>query len=85
MTTQIFSVYDSAAHRYLDPFTAPTVDVAIRHFKHAVNSDGHQFNQFPQDYTLFHCGEFDPETGKLVPCEPHSLGVAITFLASEAE
>lgn len=77
----LFTVYDSAAQRYLDPFVAPTVAFAIRGFTEAVNQEGHQFKKFPEDYTLFVCGEFDPETGKLVEQEPQSLGVAITFVA----
>lgn len=79
MHTQLFSVYDSAAHRYLDPFPAPTIEFAIRGFRQAVNTPEHQFNQFPEDYTLFHVGEFNPEDGLLTITGPTSLGVAITF------
>lgn len=75
-----FTVYDSAAARYLDPFFAPTIEFAIRGFRQAVNKEGHQFHEFPEDYTLFHVGSFDPEKGIFVPQEPRSLGVAITFL-----
>lgn len=80
MTTQLFCIYDSAALRYLDPFNAPTIEFALREFRTAVNKDGHQFNQYPADYTLFHIGAFDPEKGILLPSNPLSLGVAITFL-----
>ena len=79
MTTNIFTVYDSAANRYLDPFNAPTIEFAIREFRTAVNKEGHQFCQYPDDYTLFHIGEFNAETGQLQPSELRSLGVAITF------
>lgn len=79
MNPQIFTVYDSAAMRYLDPFVAPTIEFAIREFRRAVNTDGHQFNNFPEDYTLFHIGEFNPEDGFLISATPTSLGVAITF------
>lgn len=80
METKFFSVYDSAAARYLDPFVAPTPDVAIRGFKQAVNREGHQFNLYPADYTLFLVGDFDPEKGIVIPCNPTNLGNAVSFL-----
>lgn len=80
MLTLFFTVYDSAAGRYLEPFTAPSIDFALRGFREAVNTEGHHFGKFPSDYTLFHIGEFDPETGQMQGMEPRSLGVAITFV-----
>lgn len=80
MKTQMFTVYDAVAARFLDPFHAPTVESAIRRFRHTVNQEGNDFNLFPEDYSLFHIGEFDPEDGTLSAlATPHSLGVAITF------
>lgn len=81
MKLQLFTVWDSAAQRYLEPFFAATVEVALRMFRSVVNTEGHQFNRFPEDYTLFHLGEFDQEDGRLsVEHAPHSLGVALTFI-----
>jgi len=78
----VFTVYDSAARKYLEPFFAETVEVACRMFRALVNKEGHQFARFPEDYTLFHLGEYDAETGYIVPLDtPHSLGVALTFVA----
>lgn len=82
MIEQVFTVYDSAAKAFLSPFQAPTIESAIRSFREVVNREGHQFNKFPEDYTLFHIGHFELDTGMLVPQAPHSLGVAITFLSS---
>lgn len=79
MEKHLFTVYDSAAGAYLDPFVAPSPEFAIREFKRAVNDEGHQFNRFPEDYTLFLMGTFDPMNGNLTPLTLTSLGVAITF------
>lgn len=76
----IFSVWDSAAALFLEPFVAPTVEFALREFKRVVNSEGHQMNQYPSDYTLFYVGKFDQSTGKLEALEPTSLGVAVTLI-----
>ncbi len=79
MDKYLFTVYDSVAGAYLDPFVAPAIEFAIREFRRAVNKEGHQFNQYPEDYTLFYIGEFDIASGKINSSEPTSLGVAITF------
>lgn len=81
MKCELFSVFDSAAKKFLEPFFAPTVEYAIRQFRLTANKANHQFNQFPEDYTLFHVGSFDQDEGLLRPlATPHSLGVAITFI-----
>lgn len=82
-TVMLFAVFDSAAHGFLDPFPAPTVEFAIRGFREAVNKPGHQFQKFPEDYTLFHVGSFDSATGTLEALPPRSLGVAVTFVSRE--
>jgi len=85
MNQLLFSVYDSAARRFLEPFFADTVEVACRMFRQVCANQEHQFARFPEDYTLFHIGEFDAVTGHLVPLEtPHSLGVAVMFRPHQA-
>lgn len=76
----LFCILDSATKLYLDPFVAPTVEAAIREFREHVNQEGSPLNRFPEDYTLFHIGEFDPDKGELVGFPPRSLGVAVTFV-----
>jgi hypothetical protein len=81
MTINLFTVYDAAAARYLEPFHAPTIEYAIRQFRSSVEQEGHMFAKYPEDYTLFHIGEYNQETGLLTPnAAPVSLGVAITFV-----
>jgi len=78
---KVFTVYDSAARKYLEPFFAETVEVACRMFRALVNKDGHQFNRFPEDYTLFHIGSYNDDEGQLSAITPHSLGVALTYVS----
>jgi len=80
MNKHLFTVYDSAAGLYLDPFVAPSIEFALREFRSIINQEGHQFNKFPEDYTLFHIGEFNPNNALLEGIGPTSLGVAITFV-----
>ncbi len=80
LQTHIFTVYDSAAGMFLEPFVAPSIDFALREFKSAANREGHQFNNFPSDYTLFYIGTFDCGAGRVDGLEPTSLGVAVTLI-----
>ena len=51
---------------------------AIRAFSNTVNSPESQFSKHPGDYTLFEIGEYDEETGTLIPHQSKiSLGCAI--------
>lgn len=85
MIRMLFTVFDSKAERFLEPFAANTVEEAIRQFRYLVNKPDHQFNLFPEDYTLFKIGEFDQESGECSGLRaPVSLGVAITLLSPAA-
>lgn len=79
MRREIFTVFDSAARAFLEPFFARTIEEAARMMRAVVNKPDHPFNQYPEDYILFHIGSFDEASGEITPCEPHSLGVAITY------
>mgnify|MGYP000067247393 CR=1 FL=1 len=78
----LLSVFDQAAKRYVDPFPAPTVEFAIRGFKEAVMTEGHQFNKFPEDYVLFQVGSFDVESGVIDPCTPVKISQALDFVGA---
>lgn len=76
MPVNMFCVFDAAADRFLHPFNSPSIDTAIREFKRAVTTPDHQFNRFPDDYSLFHIGQFNDETGHLEPEAPRSIATA---------
>ena len=64
MKNQIFSVYDSKANLYMSPFYQNTVGQARRVFSDIINNPQHQFSKNPEDYTLFHLGEYNDITAK---------------------
>lgn len=60
----VFSVRDRIADVFGRPFFVPTVGQAIRSFGDALNStDDNEMVKHPDDFDLFHLGEFDDETG----------------------
>lgn len=80
MTQHILCIYDSKAEAYLAPFTANTLGLAERMFADLVNSPGHQFNNHPEDYTLFRIGTFDTNNAELVQAQQQSLATALSLL-----
>lgn len=62
MINQVFSVFDTKAKAYMQPFMLPTVGMAIRAFSDSINKEGTEANLHPHDYQLFHLGNFDDQT-----------------------
>lgn len=73
MKTSIFSVFDSKLAVYNTPFFMQREQAAIRSFTDAVNDPQTTLNKHPEDYTLFHIGDFDDDTGELIPVHPRGL------------
>jgi len=59
---QMFCIYDCKMELYLSPFTAINAAVAARQFETAVVTEGHDFNNHPDDYSLWQIGLFDQQT-----------------------
>lgn len=80
MILQKFIVHDAKAQAYLRPFYIPTIGMAVRTFEETCNETGHEFNKWPQDYSLYHCGEWDDQSGDETPLEAKlHLGTASNF------
>lgn len=82
MKLQIYSIYDSKVGAFVTPVFLRSRGEAIRSIVEAVNNPAPNNNieKYPADYTLFHLGEFDDETGLVQSFEtPVSLGVAQEF------
>jgi len=78
---QVFSVYDSKAEAYIQPWYSQTLGTAVRSFEQAVNTEEHEFFKFAADYTLFHLGDFDQSNAEFNALPAHvNLGCALTFI-----
>lgn len=64
MKYQMYSVHDSAVKVFLPPVYARTHAEAERQFAWNVNNkeNGHLYNS-PHNFSLFHVGTYDDETG----------------------
>jgi len=81
MIQLVFSIYDSKAKAFLPPFFMPRAEMAQRAFSECANSDDHQFGKHPADYTLFHLGNWDDDTGVFAEkTTPTSMGLALEYV-----
>lgn len=80
---KIFTVYDSKAQAFLQPFFAEATGLALRMFESAANDPEHDMSKWAADYTLFEVGTFDESTGAFMQQEAHiNLGTALQFKTS---
>jgi len=63
---KIYSIFDSKAEAYLQPFFATTDGVAMRMFEQAIVNNA-QFAQYAEDYSLWTVGHWDETDGTLAP------------------
>lgn len=83
MIINVYTVFDSASQCYMQPFFSQAPGLARRMFTDSVNDSNHPFNKHPDDYTLFHIGFYDDQTGLIEPCTPASLGNALEYLENK--
>lgn len=61
------AVYDKGIEAYMQPFFVRHKSEAIRSFADAVGKADTPFCTHPEDFTLFVLGEYDDNTGAIVP------------------
>lgn len=83
---KIFSMYDTKAKFYVQPFSETSTVAALRGFEVAVNDGKSTFSRFPDDFELHELADFDPQTGEIsVYPKPKDLGSARTVLKPPAQ
>lgn len=81
---QAFSIRDSKAELWIQPFFSPTIATACRQFGEVCNEPNENFHKHSDDYTLFHIGTFDQDEGTFTPLSSNTnLGLATSFLTSK--
>lgn len=81
MKIKIFTVYDSKAELYMQPFFAQSTGAAVRAFQDTCQNPDHVFCKHPSDFTLFEIGIWDDAmaTMKLYDAKT-PLGSAIEYV-----
>ena len=73
MKIKLISVRDVKTEMFTTPLCQPTEGAAIRSFQEAVNDKTTQFSKHPEDYSLYHVGNWDDSTGLLETMQPKLL------------
>ena len=80
MKLNIYSIYDDTAKAYMQPFFLHNHALAVRAFTDQVNSENNNpLSIHPEQFTLYHVGEFNDQTGNLELREHQSLGKGISY------
>lgn len=58
---QIYEIFDSKANCYETPFFSQNHDTAMRDFHRVINNGASKYNAYPEDFALFHAGEWDQD------------------------
>lgn len=72
---RIYSIYDSKAQYFGTPVFQRNAAEAIRSFSKVVNDGRSLPSDCPEDFVLFELGEFDEQTGKVIP---HAAPLSLT-------
>ena len=78
MLLKLFTIFDSKAEAFQQPFSAQSTGAAIRMFSDIAQDQKHPIGQHPEDYTLFEIGTFNPLSAEIKISEAKtSLGTAL--------
>jgi len=79
MKAQVFSIYDKKAQYFEKPFTSQNEETAVRLIKNTMsdtNAANIQFVKTPEDFALYHLGEFDDANGQIYSEPIHIMDLA---------
>lgn len=65
MILKVFSIRDSKAEVFNTPFFQKTHGEAERNFKQLISDEKSTPHKYPDDFDLYHLGEYDDSTGKM--------------------
>lgn len=63
MILQMMTCFDKKARAFLPPFFTAHVDVGVRVFAQCANDGTHQVCLYAEDFSLWHLGTFNDESG----------------------
>lgn len=70
---KMVSIRDSAVNAFMRPFAVPAIGAATRAFTDDVNNPQSESHKHPEDYELYHVGDWDEDSGTFRPIEVPEL------------
>lgn len=76
----MFSIFDTKAAVFGTPFFMPREGMAIRALQDLVNDGQSMVNKHPEDFSLYHIGDFEDETASFDSVKPRNLVTASALI-----
>ena len=76
----MFTVKDVKTKLFAAPFFQKNAATAIRSFSTACEDTNTDLNKYPEDFSLYEVGSFDPETGQIHSEIPNQIANASDFV-----
>jgi len=73
MKMLMFGIYDEKSLSYGTPFFQPQIGQAMRAFGDLAKDPQSAIAKHPEDYSLYHLGEYDDHTGKVLTYDVNYL------------
>lgn len=70
---KIVAIRDRAVDAFGQPIFVVALGQGIRSFMDEMNNKESSLAAHPEDYDLYHIGEFDEDTGLLIACTPPKM------------
>lgn len=77
---QLLAVRDRQLDAFLRPFAAQSIGQAVRSFRDEINNNQSDMNKHPEDYELYHLGEFQDDTGVITATKPLQVALATNLI-----
>lgn len=77
---KLYSIFDKKSAAWESPFAARTHGEAERFMSTLVADRNTSIGQFPEDYSLWNVGHFDPMSGRVEGEKAIPLGEALAFV-----
>ena len=73
MKLGIYSIYDSKANAFQQPFYFVNDEIATRAAQSTIEDQNSAIAKYPEDFTLISLGTFDPDTGEIEYDQHHRV------------
>lgn len=84
-SNNLYTIRDSKCGSYNQPFPSQHDISAKRQVSMVVNAGGTLLSEFPGEYELYKCGEFDADTGKVKTIELEHICCLSSLKTSKTE
>lgn len=83
MQLKVFSIRDKKGEIFMQPFFQKTVGEAERSFKTLTQDEKSMISKYPDDFDLYHVGEYDDQNGMLLPLKEVRMIISATQLKGQ--